>query len=75
MTTRQRKTGALYTLALFPLIVWVYVRLARKEERSMIEQFGDEYRLYRERVPMFFPRRGEWRHLFGAAPPAAQERP
>ena len=57
------------TLALFPLIVWAYVRLARKEERSMVEQFGDAYRLYRERVPMFFPRWGEWRHLFGGAPP------
>jgi protein-S-isoprenylcysteine O-methyltransferase Ste14 len=61
------------TLALFPLIVWVYLRLARREERSMIEQFGDEYRVYRQRVPMFFPRRGEWRRLSGGAPPAARE--
>lgn len=58
------------TLALFPLIVWIYVRLARREESAMVEQFGNEYQDYQERVPMFFPRRGEWRHLLGDAPSA-----
>lgn len=48
------------TMALFPLIVLAYVSLARKEERAMLERFGGAYRDYRERVPMFFPRRGEW---------------
>ena len=61
------------TLALFPLIVWAYIRLARREERSMVEQFGDAYRIYQQRVPMFFPRWGEWRHLFGGAPSSAHE--
>lgn len=51
------------TLALFPIIVWAYVRLARKEEEKMIQAFGDEYRSYRRRVPAFFPRRREWRRL------------
>ena len=55
------------TLLLFPLIVWVYVRLARKEERLMVEQFGEEYLAYRQRVPMFFPRWGTWRDLVGKA--------
>jgi methanethiol S-methyltransferase len=41
----------------FPLIVIAYVFLARKEERQMLEQFGDEYRDYQRRVPMFIPRR------------------
>lgn len=54
------------TLALFPVIVLLYVWLARKEEKKMIEKFGDEYIAYRNRVPMFFPRWGEWRRLFGA---------
>lgn len=51
------------TVALFPVIVLVYVRLARKEERELLERFGAAYRDYRERVPMFFPRRGEWSRL------------
>lgn len=53
------------TLALFPVIVWVYVRLARREEARVIEEFGDQYLSYKERVPMFFPRRRGWRRLWG----------
>ena len=52
------------TLALFPVIVLVYIRLARKEERAMIDRFGMEYRDYMEHVPMFFPRVGGWGQLF-----------
>ena len=46
----------------FPVIVIAYTMLARKEERQMVEQFGDEYREYQRRVPMFIPRR-EGAHL------------
>ena len=53
-----------FSLAAFPIIVGAYVLLARKEERQMVERFGDEYVAYRRRVPMFFPRGGEWRQLF-----------
>ncbi|CAM5377156.1 MAG: isoprenylcysteine carboxylmethyltransferase family protein [Burkholderiaceae bacterium] len=56
----------LMTLALFPIIVWVYIRLARKEEAASIERFGEEYVSYRARVPMFFPQRGDW-YRFGRA--------
>lgn len=63
------------TLALFPIIVWAYVRLARKEEAKLIEQFGDEYRAYQRRVPMFFPRRQEWRRLLAPQYTSAEERP
>lgn len=51
------------TMVLLPVILWVYFRLAKREEGRMIEEFGDEYRRYRERVPMFFPRKGEWNQL------------
>lgn len=51
------------TLVLFPLLVWAYVRLARREEAQMIERFGDEYRVYSESVPGFLPRGGQWRRL------------
>ena len=51
------------TLVLFPVIVGVYVRLARKEEAQVIEDFGEAYLDYRRRVPMFFPRWGQWKQL------------
>jgi methanethiol S-methyltransferase len=54
------------TLVLFPIIVWAYVRLARREEAGLIERFGDEYLEYQRRVPMFFPRLREWRRLIEA---------
>lgn len=40
----------------FPIIAGAYTILARKEERQMLEAFGDEYREYQRRVPMFIPR-------------------
>lgn len=43
------------SLVLFPIIVFAYVTLARKEEREMVEKYGDEYRDYQQRVPMFLP--------------------
>jgi len=45
----------LLTLAMFPLLVWMYVRLARVEEGEVTDAFGDAYRKYAERVPGFFP--------------------
>ncbi len=46
----------LLTLAMFPILVWMYVRLARAEEREAIEHFGDQYRDCMARVPAFIPR-------------------
>ena len=45
-----------------PFIVFAYTMLARKEERQMLKKFGDEYRAYQRRVPMFIPR-FQGRHL------------
>ena len=44
------------TLLMFPVLVWMYVRLAREEEREAIAAFGDAYRLYAAKVPGFIPR-------------------
>lgn len=46
----------LLTLAMFPVLVWMYVRLARQEEREALTQFGDAYADYAHRVPGFLPR-------------------
>jgi methanethiol S-methyltransferase len=43
------------TLLLAPLIAWFYVRLAKREEGDLIEQFGIQYDQYREVVPRFVP--------------------
>ena len=44
------------TLIMFPVLVWMYVRLAHQEEREAIAEFGDTYRQYAARVPGFIPR-------------------
>lgn len=51
----------LVTLAMYPILVYMYARLARREEAEMLEQCGDEYRRYAERVPAFFPRLAQGR--------------
>ncbi|MFC3108377.1 methyltransferase family protein [Undibacterium arcticum] len=53
----------LITLILFPVIVLVYVRLARQEEREMVSRFGTAYQDYMRQIPRFFPRRGDWIRL------------
>lgn len=45
----------LLTLAMYPFLVWMYVRLARAEERDSERQFGDAWRRYAARVPAFLP--------------------
>lgn len=44
------------TLAMFPVLVVMYARLARSEEREALRQFGDDYRGYVARVPAFVPK-------------------
>ncbi|MDX8412189.1 MAG: isoprenylcysteine carboxylmethyltransferase family protein [Mariprofundaceae bacterium] len=46
------------TLLMFPILVWMYVRLAHFEERQTLTAFGDEYTHYSKVVPGFIPRLG-----------------
>jgi protein-S-isoprenylcysteine O-methyltransferase Ste14 len=46
----------LLTLVMFPVLVWMYVRLARTEEREAEAEFGETYSAYARRVPAFLPR-------------------
>ena len=48
----------LLTLAMFPILVWMYMRLARHEEREALEAFGEAYARYASGVPGFMPRLG-----------------
>ena len=57
----------LFSVGLFPLIVLAFAWLARREERAMLDQFGENYQTYRHQVPMFVPRWGQWRRFADAA--------
>ena len=52
----------LLTLAMFPVLVVMYVNLARREERAAVAEFGLAYERYATVTPAFFPR-------FSLAPP------
>ena len=46
----------LLTLVMFPVLVTMYVRLARREEREVQAAFGEAYRRYAATTPAFVPR-------------------
>jgi len=46
----------LSTLALWPVLVFLYYRLANEEDKQMQEKFGKEFDEYKENVPMFIPK-------------------
>ena len=53
------------TLAMFPVLVFMYWRLTRSEEREIDTRFGPGYAIYRQATPAFVPR---MRPGGGAAP-------
>ncbi len=48
--------ATLPVLVMWPLLVLLYYRLARKEEADMLQEFGSTYQEYKERTGMFLPR-------------------
>jgi len=48
----------LLTLIMFPVLVYMYVRLARREEVEVRQEFGERYAHYAATTPAFVPR---WR--------------
>jgi len=48
----------LITLIMFPILVTMYTRLARREERESLAEFGEEYARYAAVTPAFIPRVG-----------------
>lgn len=51
------------TLFMFPVLVFMYARLARREEAEVRAEFGDEYARYAANTPAFIPRWYGGRHL------------
>lgn len=48
----------LVTLIMFPILVFMYVRLAQREERDVLAEFGSQYEIYKRITPAFFPHMG-----------------
>jgi len=48
----------LVTAAMFPILVYMYARLARSEEREALARFGAAFERYAARTPRFFPKLG-----------------
>lgn len=42
-------------LMLYPVMVFMYVRLAKREEKDMVREFGHEYLEYMKKTKMFIP--------------------
>lgn len=47
------------TLPMFPILVFMYIRLARQEEREALAEFGEEYARYAATTPAFIPKWGD----------------
>ncbi len=52
------------TVAMFPVLVVMYLLLARAEEREALAEFGSSYAAYKHAVPGFVPR--PWRRFRAA---------
>ncbi len=44
-------------LIMYPILLILYYRLARREESQVLKEYGDAYLRYKETTPMFFPTR------------------
>jgi protein-S-isoprenylcysteine O-methyltransferase Ste14 len=54
----------LLTAAMYPVLVIMYLRLAKQEEQQAEHEFGERYRAYMANVPGFLPwRRSKRRTL------------
>jgi protein-S-isoprenylcysteine O-methyltransferase Ste14 len=51
----------LITLIMFPILVTMYVKLAQREEKEVMAEFGEEYRRYMLSTPAFILRLGATR--------------
>lgn len=46
----------LVTLVLFPILVFMYAKLARSEDKEIERKFGKEYVDYKNKIPAFIPK-------------------
>ena len=48
--------SSLFSLLFTPLVIFLNFLVAWKEEKELIKEFGEEYKRYKEKVPMLFPK-------------------
>ncbi len=53
----------LLTVLMAPVLLYAYVRLARREERRAASAFGEAYAEYLRRTPAFFPPVNQWKEF------------
>ena len=56
------------TIIMFPILVVVYTRLAKREEKLAIEEFGAEYQHYLRHTPAFMPKLGSLNNVYKSTP-------
>ncbi len=44
------------TLLMFPILVWMYIKLAKREEAEVMKEMGSEYEAYVAKTPRFIPK-------------------
>jgi protein-S-isoprenylcysteine O-methyltransferase Ste14 len=48
--------SSLLSLIFTPLVILLNFLVAWKEEKELLKEFGNDYEIYKEKVPMFFPK-------------------
>lgn len=65
----------IFSVGLFPVIVIAYVLLAKREEKKVIEEFGEEYLQYKRNVPAFLPVKGKWKQFLQRSSSGSSDNP
>ncbi|WP_227767421.1 methyltransferase family protein [Zhaonella formicivorans] len=52
------------TLAMAPALMWIYKYLAVREEKNLLDLFGEQYRQYMRTTPRFFPSFASFKAVF-----------
>ena len=52
------------TLVMFPILVYIYVHLSKREEEDALAIFGNQYKSYMQKTPAFIPK---WNYLIAEA--------
>lgn len=63
----------IFSVGLFPVIVIAYVLLAKREEKKVIKEFGEEYLEYKRNVPAFLPVKGKWKQFLQRSPSGSSD--